>query len=120
MKGKHMAEPSPGGKGSQLGPNVSKAPNKIYLFVAIDVKPGKCDEFLEKIEVHGAHIRTEEGCESLEIFTNLQNENQVCVWEVWRNRALWDAHMVNEASATWQKIAVDYVNGEQISVLDSI
>ena len=94
--------------------------SKVYLFVAIDVKPGRREEFLEKIKVHGAHIRTEEGCETLEIFTDTKNANQVCVWEVWRNRALWDVHMANEASTAWQKIASEYVNGEQITVLDSI
>lgn len=94
--------------------------SKVYLFVAIDVKPGRREEFLEKIKIHGAHIRTEDGCESLEIFTSSQSANQVCVWEVWRNRALWDVHMANEASTAWQKIASEYVNGEQITVLDSI
>ena len=94
--------------------------SKVYLFVAIDVKPGKCDEFLEKIKNHGAHIRTENGCESLEIFTNTQNPDQVCVGDGWTNRTLWDAHLANAASAAWQKIAVEYVNGEQITVLDSI
>ena len=94
--------------------------SKVYLFVAIDVKPGRREEFLEKIKIHGAHIRTEEGCETLEIFTDSQDSNQVCVWEVWTNRALWDSHMVNDASAAWQKIASEYVNGEKITVLDSI
>jgi quinol monooxygenase YgiN len=94
--------------------------SKVYLFVAIDVKPGRRKEFLEKIKIHGAHIRTEEGCETLEIFTDSQDSNQVCVWEVWTNRPLWDAHMVNDASAAWQKIASEYVNGEKITVLDSI
>ena len=94
--------------------------SKVYLFVAIDVKPGRCEEFLEKIKIHGAHIRTEDGCETLEIFTDSQDPNQVCVWEIWTNRALWDSHMVNDASAAWQKIASEYVNGEKITVLDSI
>lgn len=94
--------------------------SKVYLFVAIDVKPGKSEEFIKKIRVHGAHIRTENGCEELEIFTNAQNLNEVCVWEVWTNRALWDAHMINEASAAWQKVAAEFVNGEKITVLDSI
>jgi len=94
--------------------------SKVYLFVAIDVKPGMRDAFLEKIKAHGAHIRTEAGCETLEIFTDLHSPNQVCVWEVWTNRALWDAHMVNAASAAWQKVAADYVNGEKITVMDSI
>ena len=94
--------------------------SKVYLFVAIDVKPGMRDAFLEKIKAHGAHIRTEAGCETLEIFTDSQSPNQVCVWEVWTNRALWDAHMVNAASAAWQKVAADYVNGEKITVMDSV
>jgi quinol monooxygenase YgiN len=94
--------------------------SKVYLFVGIDVKPGRREEFLEKIKVHGSHIRTEEGCETLEIFTDSKDANQVCVWEVWTNRALWDAHMVNDASAAWQKIASEFVNGEKITVLDSI
>ena len=94
--------------------------SKVYLFVAIDVKPGRRQEFLEKIKIHGAHIRTEDGCETLEIFTDSQDPDQVCVWEVWTSRSLWDAHMVNDASAAWQKIASEYVNGEKITVLDSI
>ena len=94
--------------------------SKVFLFVAIDVKPGMRDAFLEKIKIHGAHIRTEDGCETLEIFTDSQSPNQVCVWEVWTNRALWDAHMVNAASAAWQKFASEFVNGEKITVMDSI
>jgi quinol monooxygenase YgiN len=94
--------------------------SKVYLFVAIDLKPGMRDAFLEKIKIHGAHIRTEDGCETLEIFTDSQSPNQVCVWEVWTNRALWDAHMVNGASAAWQKVASEFVNGEKITVMDSI
>ena len=38
--------------------------NKVYLFVDIDVKPGQRKAFLEKLKAHGAHIRTEEGCEA--------------------------------------------------------
>lgn len=94
--------------------------SKVYLFVAIDIKSGMREAFLEKIKAHGAHIRTEEGCETLEIFNNAQNIDQVCVWEVWTNRALWDAHMINDASAAWQKVATEFVNGEKITVMDSI
>ena len=94
--------------------------SKVYLFVEIDVKPGMRNAFAEHITKHGAHIRTEEGCETLEILFDTNNENQVCVWEVWTNRQLWDAHMVNGASKAWQKIAAEFVNGEKITVMDSI
>ena len=93
---------------------------KVYLFVEIDVKPGQRDAFLERLSAHGAHIRTEEGCEALEIFNDTKSEELVCVWEVWTNRALWDAHMVNEASKAWQQVAPAYVNGEKITVMDAI
>jgi len=92
--------------------------SKVYLFVAIDVKPGKSADFLAKIAKHGAHIRTETGCENLEILLDTKDDNRVCVWEVWRNRELWDAHMVNDASKAWQKAAADFVNGEKITVMD--
>jgi autoinducer 2-degrading protein len=94
--------------------------SKVYLFVEIDIKPGMRNAFAEHITKHGAHIRTEEGCETLEILFDVNNENQVCVWEVWTNRQLWDAHMVNDASKAWQKIAAEFVNGEKITVMDSI
>lgn len=94
--------------------------SKVYLFVAIDVKSGRSADFLAKIAKHGAHIRTEAGCEALEIFTDTNNPNQVCVWEVWTNRQLWDAHMINDASAAWQGVAKEFVNGEKITVMDAI
>jgi (4S)-4-hydroxy-5-phosphonooxypentane-2,3-dione isomerase len=94
--------------------------SKVFLFVEIDVKPGQKAVFLEKLAAHGVYIRTEEGCEALEIFTDTQNEDKVCVWEIWTNRPLWDAHMVNDASKAWQQVAPAFVNGEKITVMDSI
>jgi quinol monooxygenase YgiN len=94
--------------------------SKVFLFVEIDVKAGQKAAFLEKLAAHAAHIRSEEGCKALEIFTDTQNENKVCVWEIWSNRPLWDAHMVNDASKAWQQVAPAFVNGEKITVMDAI
>jgi (4S)-4-hydroxy-5-phosphonooxypentane-2,3-dione isomerase len=93
--------------------------SKVYLFVDVTIKPGKRDEFLPLLQDHAAHIRKEEGCEALEVFVDTQSEN-ICVWEVWTNRPLWDAHMVNDRSKAWQKVAPAYVQGETIKVMDSI
>jgi len=94
--------------------------SKVYLFVEIDVKPGMRSAFSEHVRKQGAHIRTEDGCEKLEIFFDTKNENRICVWEVWTNRELWDVHMANDASKAWQKVAGEFVNGEKITVMDSI
>ena len=93
--------------------------SKVYLFVEIDVKSGQREAFLEKLLAHGAHIRTEDGCENLEIFKDTVSPDRVCVWEIWRDRPFWDAHMVNDASKAWQEVAPAYVHGEKITVMES-
>ena len=94
--------------------------SKVFLFVAIDVQPGKFDEFVSKLSQHAAVIRTEAGCELLEIYRDTQKENVVNVWEIWTDRPSWDAHMVNENSMKWQAVASDLVFGETITVMDAL
>ena len=94
--------------------------SKVFLFVAIDVQPGKFDEFVAKLSQHASVIRTEAGCELLEIYRDTQKENAVNVWEVWSDRPSWDAHMVNENSKKWQSIASILVFGETITVMDAL
>jgi len=94
--------------------------SKVYLFVEIEVKEGKLEGFTSAIKKHAAHIRTEAGCETLELFLDTKTANRVCVWEVWRDRASWDVHMVNDASKAWQKTASEFVNGEKITVMDAL
>ena len=94
--------------------------SKVFLFVAIDVQPGKFDEFVAKLSQHASVIRTEAGCELLEIYRDTQKENVVNVWEVWSDRPSWDAHMVNENSKKWQSIASSLVFGETITVMDAL
>jgi quinol monooxygenase YgiN len=94
--------------------------SKVFLFVAIDVQPGKFDEFLAKLSQHASVIRTEAGCEFLEICRDTQKENVVNVWEIWTDRPSWDAHMVNENSKKWQSVAYSLVFGETITVMDAL
>ena len=88
--------------------------------MAIDVQPGKFDEFVSKLNRHASVIRTEAGCEFLEIYRDTQKENVVNVWDIWSDRPSWDAHMVNENSKKWQSIASSLVFGETITVMDAL
>jgi quinol monooxygenase YgiN len=94
--------------------------SKIFLFVAIDVRPGKYDEFVAALTQHISVIRTENGCEFIDIYRDVDNENVVNVWEIWSDRPSWDAHMVNANSKAWQAIAKDLVFGETITVMDPL
>lgn len=94
--------------------------SKVFLFVAIEVRPGKFDEFVSKLSAHAAKIRSEEGCEFIELYRDTQRGNVVNVWEIWSNRPAWDAHMVNENSKQWQSVAKELVFGETITVMDAL
>ncbi len=93
---------------------------KVFLFVAIDVKPGKFDEFVAALSKHISVIRGEQGCEFIEIYRDTQKSDVVNVWEIWSSRADWDAHMVNENSQTWRPVAAELVVGETFTVMDAL
>lgn len=94
------------------------AMSKVFLFVEIEAQPGKADEFIELIKVQADVIRSEEGCNFIEVYRNATQENTIHVWEIWIDRNSWDAHMSNEASAAWREIAANYVRGEKITVMN--
>jgi autoinducer 2-degrading protein len=93
---------------------------KVFLFVAIEVKPGKFDEFVAALSKHISVIRDEQGCEFIEIYRDTQKSDVVNVWEIWSSRADWDAHMVNENSQAWRPVAAELVVGETITVMDAL
>jgi quinol monooxygenase YgiN len=93
---------------------------KVFLHVVIHIKPGKMDGFLKRIKSHMELMRAEDGCEMLTLLEDKQHENTICVWEVWRDRPAWDAHMVIEHSKIWQKDAPEFVASEAITILSAI
>ena len=94
--------------------------SKVFLHVAIDVRPGKYQEFVALLKDHIEIISSEPGCEYIELFQNPDQADVVHVYETWADRASWDAHMVNENSKAWQSVAKDLVFGETITVMDSL
>lgn len=91
--------------------------HKVFLFVEIDVKPDRFETFLEKLHQQVEIIRSEAGCEFIEIYKNDLQENLVHVWEIWSDKAAWDHHMGNAASKAWQSTAADFVVGEKITLM---
>lgn len=90
---------------------------KLPLFVTIEVRPGGMSTFLEKITAQIEVIRSEDGCEEINLYRNATDENLVHVWELWRDRSAWDAHMSNEASRQWQLTSSEYVVDEKITLM---
>jgi quinol monooxygenase YgiN len=93
--------------------------SKIYLFVSVDIRPGKYDEYLQKLTSHIEKIRNEDGCIEINIFAEGDNQSQLHLWEVWSSQTTWELHMKNENSAEWRVVSQDLVSGETIKVLHS-
>jgi autoinducer 2-degrading protein len=96
------------------------AMSKIFLDVAVDVRPGKFDEFIVLLKKHIEMVRAEPGCELIEIFQDPENSDVVTIWEIWSDRKSWDVHMECETSKKWHEVAADYVFGEKISLLPAL
>ena len=97
-----------------------RAMSKVFLHVAIDVRPGKYQEFVALLKDHIEIISSEPGCEYIELFQNPDQADVVHVYETWADRTSWDAHMANENSKAWQKTAAGFVFGESIAILNKL
>lgn len=92
--------------------------SKISLFVSVEVSPESFDEFLVALKLHIEVIKSEPGCEFIEIYRENPDESTLHLWEVWSNRQSWDAHMANANSLAWRSQAEDFVLSESIKVLE--
>lgn len=88
--------------------------------VDIYIIPGKKTAFLDRIRPHLDLVRKEDGCNMLQMFQDIDNENLICIWEVWRDKSAWDAHMVTDHSKSWHKDSSQFVDREEITVLDEL
>ena len=93
--------------------------NKTHLFVEISVNPEKHDLFLEELNKHAVLVRKENGCENFEVLVDPILKSKVYIYELWRDRATWEAHTNSEESALWQEKVRPLVYEQSMKVLNS-
>jgi hypothetical protein len=54
--------------------------SKVFLFVEVNIKPGQFNEFVAKLKGHIEIIRTEAGCEFIDIYSDTNKTDIVNVW----------------------------------------
>ena len=94
--------------------------SKIYLFVDIDVRAGQRTGFLEELKKHADHVRTEPGCEKLEIFIDAEHQDRVCVQEIWSSMSDFEVHMKCDTSLAWRPVAAPFIHGEKITIMNPV
>jgi len=94
--------------------------SKITLFVSIEVSPESYIDFLAALKSHIKIVKSEPGCEFIEIFREGSNQSTMHLWEVWSDRSSWDAHMENTNSLEWRARMSPIVRSETIKILNQL
>lgn len=91
--------------------------SKVHLFVTVELHAGAFSTYADLLAAQVEIIRKEDGCEAIDVYLEDTQQDVVHLWEVWRDRESWDAHMSNESSKQWQKSVSALVRNESIKVL---
>jgi len=80
----------------------------ISLFVTITLKPGTRDKFVEVVKGHrGRVLDREPGCHRFDVLIPEENEDEICLYEVYADKAAFDLHVGTEYMATYREQTAD-------------
>ena len=82
------------------------------IFVTINIKPDQADAFREASfgDANGS-IRDEPGCFRFDILQDGENPNRFYLYEVYKDPAAFQAHLVASHFKTWRSAVTDMFDG---------
>lgn len=63
------------------------------LIIKMNARPEKCLELKQSLLALAESMRKEKGCLSLDILNNIENDNNICLFEKWESQAALDDHL---------------------------
>jgi len=86
----------------------------ISLFVTLTLKPGTRDKFVEIATAHrGRVLDREPGCHHFDVLIPEDEENQVCLYEIYEDQAAFDLHGKTEYMAAYREQTGDMTVGRE-------
>jgi quinol monooxygenase YgiN len=65
----------------------------VSLFVRIELKPGTRDAFIKRVKEHQQNVRKNESyCQRFDVLIPQEEDNLVCLYEVYDDEAAFQAH----------------------------
>jgi quinol monooxygenase YgiN len=98
----------------------------IQVIATIELKPGRRDEFLPKLNANVPRVKAEDGCLAYDPFVDVDSglpvqgeirENVVTLVEAWRNIDALLAHLKTPHMADYRDAVKDMVSNVTIQVL---
>ena len=89
----------------------------IALFVTLHVRPALRERFLAAITTQGAtSLEREPGCLQFDVCEDTADSNRFLLYEVYEDRAAFDAHGETPHFAVWQAAAAECVERSERTV----
>lgn len=86
------------------------------ILVDFRLKPGAREEFRRLIDVNaGQSVRDEEGCSRFDVLEVSDDDDRILLYEVYRDRAAFDAHLETPHYAVFNAQSADLVAGKSVS-----
>jgi quinol monooxygenase YgiN len=92
---------------------------KKFFIVELTIKQGERAHLLEYLNSYALEVRKEDGCECLDVLVDLQSENSVVLYEIWRDVAAQIAHLETKAFANWKAFSDPLIEGFSVKTLKS-
>ena len=89
----------------------------LALFVSLQVLPDHRDAFLAAIRENAARsVADEPGCHHFDVAADVADDHHFLFYELYTDRAAFDAHRATPHFATWRRAAAEHVvPGSQVN-----
>ena len=75
----------------------------MFFIVELTIKQGERAQLLKYLNNYAIEVRTEDGCECLDILVDPQSSKTVILYEIWRDVASQPAHLETARFAKWTR-----------------
>ena len=92
---------------------------KKFFIVELTIKQGERAHLLKFLNNYAIEVRAEDGCERLDVLVDLELENSVVLYEIWRDVAAQLAHLETKGFANWKAYSDPLIEGFSVKTLKS-
>lgn len=92
---------------------------KKFFIVELTVKSDSRSNLLNYLNNYAAEVRTEDGCECLDVLVDPQSSHTVVLYEIWRDISAQMAHLETPGFAKWKAFSDPLIESFNVKILES-
>jgi quinol monooxygenase YgiN len=92
---------------------------KKFFVVELTVKIDSRSNLLNYLNNYAVKVRTEDGCECLDVLVDPQSLDTVVLYEIWRDTAAHLAHLETPGFVKWKAFSDPLIESFSVKMLES-